>query len=246
MSLWSPESVTTKIVALHESGHAIVAAVLRRKKKGCLMPTVENVTITPRETRITSTVFTRLQNDDYMLMNVGDLKNRIAVLMAGRVAEQTVNGERGVSTYGIDDIQNASLIAYRIATTYGMDEELGVTSKSENRLFACGDGPSFKYESMAGILAGVNIGVSDVDGLGNGFGMLPPGAELERRDRAVRRILEEAIAECASILEEYRPALDMLTTTLLERPFKSDVKGHEIEAILDDAEAQRQPVVGAM
>ena len=244
LSLFRPETFTTKITALHESGHAIVAAVLRRRNKDCVLPKIERVTITPRETKITSTAFARLQADDYILMNVVDLKNRMAVLLAGRIAEQVVNGERNVSTYGIDDIQNASIIAYRIATTYGMDEQLGVTSKSEDTMVACGDKIARNYDSMSGILAGIDLeATGNATGLpiGNGTGMLPPSAELEKSHRAVRRILEEVIAEVSSILQEYRPVLETLTSMLLERPFKSDVKGHEIEALLDDAEAQEQP-----
>ena len=49
---------------------------------------------------------------------------------------------------------------------------------------------------------------------------------------AIRKILEEGIETARAILNEYRNELNTLATMLRERPYKEDVKGHEIEELL--------------
>jgi cell division protease FtsH len=62
--------------------------------------------------------------EDRFLLAVSDLKNRIAVLMGGRAAEQLIFAGN-VSTGAADDLQRATEIAVEMVTRYGMDETLG-------------------------------------------------------------------------------------------------------------------------
>ena len=62
--------------------------------------------------------------EDRFLLNESDLKNRIAVLMGGRAAEQLIfQGE--ISTGAADDLQRATEIAFEMVTRYGMDKKVG-------------------------------------------------------------------------------------------------------------------------
>ncbi|MFL5258118.1 MAG: ATP-dependent zinc metalloprotease FtsH [Hyphomicrobiales bacterium] len=103
-------------VAYHEMGHALAAASLPGADP------VHKVSIIPRS--IGALGFTMQRpTDDRFLITLTDLKNRMAVLMAGRAAEELLFGE--VSTGAADDLARATDIARQIVTRFGMNKELG-------------------------------------------------------------------------------------------------------------------------
>jgi len=73
----------------------------------------------------------QLPTEDRFLMTVSELKNRIAVLLGGRAAEEVIYGE--VSTGAQDDLRKATDIAKSMVKAYGMSEKLGQVSLERDR-----------------------------------------------------------------------------------------------------------------
>lgn len=104
-------------VAYHEMGHALVASSLPG------VDPVQKVSIIPRGVGALGYTMQRPTEDRFLLAE-SDLRNRIAVLMGGRAAEDLVfNGD--ISTGAADDLQHATEIAVEMVTKYGMDVKLG-------------------------------------------------------------------------------------------------------------------------
>ena len=107
-----------EIVAYHEAGHALVAATLPQADP------VHKVTIISRGT---SGGHTRLlPTEDRGLWTKRQFEAMLAVMMGGQAAEQEVFGD--VTTGASNDLQNATTLARRMVTEYGMSEELGPQS----------------------------------------------------------------------------------------------------------------------
>ena len=105
-----------KIVAYHETGHALVAAFSATAEK------VHKITIVPRG--IGSLGFTlQLPTEDRYLMSKTELLEKIDVLLGGRAAEELTFGE--ITTGAQNDLQKATNIARSMVTLYGMNEKLG-------------------------------------------------------------------------------------------------------------------------
>ncbi len=104
-----------RITAYHESGHAIVAKLM----KHC--DNVHEVSIIPRGMAAGYTI-TLPENDDNH-MTKGKLLDTIAMMLAGRAAEEIVI--KDISTGASNDIQRASSIARKMVTEWGMSKSLG-------------------------------------------------------------------------------------------------------------------------
>jgi len=105
-----------KTVAYHETGHALV---------GSLIPgagTVEKISIVPRGVGALGYTL-QLPEEDRFLVGEDEIRGRIAIMLAGRSAEELVFGK--VSTGASDDIQKATDMAERFVTIYGMSDRLG-------------------------------------------------------------------------------------------------------------------------
>ncbi len=108
-----------KIVAFHESGHAIVAESVEHADP------VHKISIIPRG--IAALGYTQQQpTEDRYLLTRSELIDRLAVLLGGRVAEELVFNE--ISTGAQNDLQRASDIARAMVTEYGMSDLLGLVS----------------------------------------------------------------------------------------------------------------------
>jgi cell division protease FtsH len=105
-----------KVVAYHESGHALVALALPGVEK------VQKVSIIPRGIGALGYTIQRPTEDRY-LMTRDELENKMAVLLGGRAAESLVFGK--LSTGAADDLNKATDIARNMVMRYGMDETLG-------------------------------------------------------------------------------------------------------------------------
>jgi cell division protease FtsH len=101
--------------AYHEAGHALVARML---------PNVDPVHKISIVARGTMGGYTRLLTEDRYFMTASQFKDTLAVLMAGHAAEKMMFGE--VSTGPHSDIRQATEIARRMVTDYGMSEKLGL------------------------------------------------------------------------------------------------------------------------
>ena len=111
-----------KIVAFHETGHAVAAAFTKTAEK------VHKITIVPRG--IGSLGFTmQLPTEDRYLMSKTELLEKIDVLLGGRAAEELTFGE--ITTGAQNDLQKATNIARSMVTLYGMNEKLGNATYNE-------------------------------------------------------------------------------------------------------------------
>ncbi len=104
-----------RITAYHESGHAIVAKLM----KHC--DNVHEVSIIPRGMAAGYTI-TLPENDDNH-MTKGKLLDDIAMMLGGRAAEELVIHD--VSTGASNDIQRASQLARKMVTEWGMSDSIG-------------------------------------------------------------------------------------------------------------------------
>ncbi len=103
-----------RIVAYHETGHALVAHLTPGADA------VEKVSIVPRG--IGALGYTmQMPTEERFLMTEGELNGRIDVLLGGRAAEQIVFQE--VSTGASNDLDKAGDIARRMITDFGMSEK---------------------------------------------------------------------------------------------------------------------------
>jgi cell division protease FtsH len=108
-----------RIVAYHESGHAIVASVLPG------LDPVHKISIVQRG--FGALGFTmQLPLEDRYLMTRTDLLSQLAVLLGGRSAEEIAFGE--ISTGAQNDLQRATDIARAMVTEFGMSDALGAVS----------------------------------------------------------------------------------------------------------------------
>ena len=120
-------SYERKVVAFHETGHALVRLALPGDE------TVHKVSIIPRGIGALGYNIQRPTEDRY-LMTKAELMNKMAALLGGRAAEALVFGEQ--STGAADDLAQATNIARTMVTRYGMDEALGqVTYDAERQTY---------------------------------------------------------------------------------------------------------------
>ncbi len=105
-----------KTVAFHESGHALVAALLPSADP------VAKISIIPRARGALGYTL-QMPTEDRYILTQDELTDRIAVLLGGRAAEITVFGT--MSTGASDDIQKATELVRRMVTEFGMSEKLG-------------------------------------------------------------------------------------------------------------------------
>lgn len=104
-----------KLVAYHESGHAIIGYHVLNAD------TVHKVTIVPRGMAGGYNVI--LPKEDRYFMTKQEMLDRICGLLGGRVAEEIVLGE--ISTGASNDLERVTSIARQMITEYGMSERLG-------------------------------------------------------------------------------------------------------------------------
>jgi cell division protease FtsH len=108
-----------RIVAFHESGHAIVATVLPG------LDPVHKISIVQRGFGALGYTM-QLPLEDRYLMTTRDLHSQLAVLLGGRSAEEIAFGE--VSTGAQNDLQRATDIARAMVTEFGMSDVLGAVN----------------------------------------------------------------------------------------------------------------------
>jgi cell division protease FtsH len=113
-----------RIVAYHESGHAIVASILPG------LDPVHKISIVARGFGALGYTM-QLPLEDRYLMTRQDLLGQLAVLLGGRSAEEIAFGE--VSTGAQNDLQRATDIARSMVTEFGMSETLGAVNYDGHR-----------------------------------------------------------------------------------------------------------------
>jgi cell division protease FtsH len=184
-----------RIIAYHEGGHTIVGHALPHSDP------VHKVSIIPRGMALGWTL--TLPTEDKYLVSRGELIDRLAMMLGGRVAEELTIGD--FTTGASDDISKATQTSREMVTQYGMSAKLGPMT------FGRKDSQPF---------------------LGREFGHDPDySSEVAREiDREVRALIDEAHDEALEILVANREVLEELANALMER---ETVEKDELKAILD-------------
>ena len=108
-----------KIVAYHEIGHALVAAMQSNSAP------VQKITIVPRTSGALGYTM-QVDEGDHYLMNKEEIENKIATLTGGRAAEEIAIGS--ITTGASNDIEQATKLARAMITRYGMSDDFGMVA----------------------------------------------------------------------------------------------------------------------
>lgn len=108
-----------KLIAFHEVGHALVAALQKNREP------VTKITIVPHTQGALGYTMQTPEEERY-LMDRDELYDRIRVLLAGRCAEEVVFQTR--TTGAANDIERATDLARKMVTMYGMSDRFGMMS----------------------------------------------------------------------------------------------------------------------
>ncbi len=167
--------------AFHEAGHAIVAHVLPH------LDSVHQISIIPSGRALGYTM--SLPAEDKYSVYKAELKEQIAELLAGRVAEALVFGD--ISGGASNDIERATAIARKMVTQLGMSDALGPVKYGTN------ESEVFLGRDFAG---------------GNNF-----SEEISAKiDGEIKALIDEGYATAKRILEENRAKLDFIAEFLLK------------------------------
>ncbi len=120
-----------KVVAYHEIGHALVAAMQTESAP------VQKITIIPRTSGALGYTM-QVEQNDKVLMSKQELENKIATFAGGRAAEEIVFGE--ITTGAANDIEQATKLARAMITRYGMSDDFDmVAMETVNNKYLGGD-----------------------------------------------------------------------------------------------------------
>ena len=108
-----------KVVAYHEIGHALVAALQSHSAP------VKKITIIPRTSGALGYTMQVEQGDKY-LMTKEEIENKIATFTGGRAAEEVVFNQ--ITTGASNDIEQATKLARAMITRYGMSDEFDMVA----------------------------------------------------------------------------------------------------------------------
>jgi cell division protease FtsH len=183
-----------RVIAYHEGGHTIVGHALPHADP------VHKVSIIPRGRALGWTL--TLPTEDKHLVSRGELIDRLAMMLGGRVAEELTIGD--FTTGASDDISRATATARDMVTQYGMSTRLGPMTFGEKQ--------SQPF-------------------LGRDFGHMPDYSQevAVEIDREVRGLIDQAHDEALEILVANRDVLEELADALME---KETVEKEELVAIL--------------
>jgi cell division protease FtsH len=192
-----------RATAYHEAGHALVAAVIDE------CDPVHKVTIIPRGRALGLTM--SLPDQDRYSLNAKQVLGRICMAYGGRIGEQCFTGE--LSTGAQNDIEQASELARRMVTEWGMSEALG----------------PIKYETN-----------EDTVFLGREVNRTRVHSEhtLQEIDREVRRITEEQFERASALVAQHRAALDRISEALMQY---ETLNGDEVNDLIAGRELRRRP-----
>jgi cell division protease FtsH len=159
-----------------------------------------------------------LPEQDKFLMTREELTDELAMLLGGRVAEELIVGD--ITTGAANDIERATKIARQMVTEYGMSDVIGplTLGQKQHEVFLGRD-----FQSQPDYSDSVAFEI----------------------DNEVRQMIDQAHDEALEILQEWRPKLDQLASTLIER---ETIDREDVEQMLAEVpkRAQRdQSVRGA-
>jgi cell division protease FtsH len=179
-------------IAYHEGGHTILGLVVPGADP------VNRVTIVPRGQALGVT-YQRPESDRYNYPEAY-LRARIIGMLGGRAAEEIVYGTK--TTGAENDIEQATGLARRMVTRWGMSDRLGLVQLAPRE----------------------NPYLSGPNGYAGGYAGEKPFSEetAEAIDAEVRRIIAESHEEAKRLLTAHRRQLDALAAALVTRETLSE------------------------
>jgi cell division protease FtsH len=182
-----------KVTAYHEGGHALVARFLP------LTDAVNKITIIPRG-RAAGVTWFLPEERDFKFKD--QLESELSVAFGGRVAEEVVFDR--ISTGASNDIKQATQLAHKMVTTWGMSEELGPLSysKGEEQVFLGREIAQHRDYSEA---------------------------TAQKIDSEVNRLIDSAYDRAKSVLNDNLDILHRLADLLLET---ETVMGKELDELI--------------
>ena len=184
-----------RVIAYHESGHALVGHVLENSDP------IHKISIVSRGQALGYTM--QVPEEDHFLETRDGMLDQIAVLLAGRTAEELFCDD--VTTGASNDLERATKLARTMVTRYGMSEELGaqVFGEAQHEVFLGRDYADHQDYS----------------------------AETAKRiDDEVERIMREGHDRARQVLETRGEQMVTMAHVLLER---ETVEGEAVVALLD-------------
>ncbi len=184
-----------RLTAYHEAGHAVVSLFVPGADP------VHKVTIVPRGRALGLTF--SLPEEDRHNLTKEYMHGKLAMAYGGRVAEQIIFGPEKVTTGAAQDIEQATEMARRMVTQFGMSDVVGPVAigEKEQQIF-----------------------------LGREFGQHREVSEktAEIVDTEIKRILDNAYERATKILNEQTSVLHAMASALLER---ETIDREEVEAL---------------
>ena len=200
-----------KNTAAHEAGHAIMSHILPTQDP------VRQISIIPSGRALGYTLTPPVE--DKYSESKQEMKERIAMMLGGRVAEQLTFGD--YTSGASNDIMRATETAKKMVTVYGMSDELGTihfgSNHSEDEVF-----------------------------LGRDFSSTPAYSEATaaKIDEEIKKIIDEAYALTFKTLSEHKEKLEFITEFLIRNEVMDDeqfafamkdgVTMEEVEALITE------------
>jgi len=183
-----------KFTAWHEAGHALVNVVLSHTHP------LHKVTIIPRGQSLGSTM--SLPKTDILSRRRKEMLDMVAVMMAGRIAEEVVSGD--ISSGAAGDIQQATNMVRAMVMQWGMSDRLGMVQYGDDDEYV------FLGREMARAKVYSEFTAQEIDG-------------------EVKRIIDEAYNRAKEIITTQREKLELIAKSLLE--FET-LDGAQVEEIV--------------
>jgi len=185
-----------KCTAWHEAGHALVNVLLEHTHP------LHKVTIIPRGQTLGSTM--SLPEVDVLAHRRKEMLDLIAVMMAGRIAEELTSGD--ISSGAAGDIQQATSVAHAMVCQWGMSDKLGMVQYGND---------------------------SDHVYMGRDMVQRQEYSEFTAQeiDTEVKRIINEAYDRAKYLIDTHRDKLEIIANALLEY---ESLDGEQVSQIVRD------------
>ncbi len=200
MAMTEEEKLAT---AYHEAGHAIVNILVPGNDP------LHKVTIIPRGRALGVTM--SLPERDKLSYSKEWCEGKIAMAFGGRVAEQLIYGKEHLNTGAASDITQATNIARRMVTEWGMSDKLG---------------PLLYNENQQEVFLGHSIAQQQ--------NMSEETAKLI--DEEIRRIVNAGYDKAWEVLSAHKDELESITQALMEY---ETISGDEVETLMRGEKIER-------